>query len=213
MDEIISKFKLSYPIFIINRLINISIEHDRFNDKNYIMSICEKIKEKKIALSAGISYYIGYSKQNHIEKYNLVIKMDKYGLIRSYEFEDNFFKKGIYQRLFNLNKILNMKIKRNATIEYKNNIYKFENMKDCFNKIFSIVNKTQQIQRFKGLGEMNPKQLWDTTMDPNSRRMLKVKIESDMETDKIFSTLMGNNVDVRKKFIQENSLLVNNLDV
>ena len=60
---------------------------------------------------------------------------------------------------------------------------------------------------------MNPKQLWDTTMDPNSRRMLKVKIESDMETDKIFSTLMGNNVDVRKKFIQENSLLVNNLDV
>jgi len=69
------------------------------------------------------------------------------------------------------------------------------------------------IQRYKGLGEMNPKELWDTTMDPANRVMKKVMVEDAKEADQIFDILMGNEVAPRKKFIQTHAKKVKNLDV
>ncbi len=73
--------------------------------------------------------------------------------------------------------------------------------------------KGSTIQRFKGLGEMNPEQLWDTTLNPQTRRLLQVKIEDDAETESIFSTLMGDIVEPRRDFIVSNALAVENLDI
>jgi DNA gyrase subunit B len=84
---------------------------------------------------------------------------------------------------------------------------------DLLDHVLALAKKAFQIQRYKGLGEMNPDQLWDTTMDPEKRRLLQVHVTDAVGTDEIFSILMGDAVEPRRQFIQDNALDVRNLDV
>ncbi|MFQ5702213.1 MAG: DNA gyrase subunit B, partial [Acidobacteriota bacterium] len=84
---------------------------------------------------------------------------------------------------------------------------------DLLDSILRSGKEGVRIQRYKGLGEMNPEQLWETTMDPERRRLLQVKIEDSTEAERIFNVLMGEHVVPRRKFIEENALDVRNLDI
>ena len=85
--------------------------------------------------------------------------------------------------------------------------------RELFEYVIEQGRREYQVQRYKGLGEMTSSQLWETTMDPERRTLLQVRLEDIAETEQIFSTLMGEDVEARRKFIEENALDVKNLDI
>jgi DNA gyrase subunit B len=87
------------------------------------------------------------------------------------------------------------------------------NFREAMMWMLEQARKGQTIQRYKGLGEMNPEQLWDTTINPATRRLVQVKIEDALGADDIFSTLMGDQVEPRREFIEQNALYATNIDV
>jgi len=89
----------------------------------------------------------------------------------------------------------------------------FDQFEDLLSFLMAKAKKGTNMQRYKGLGEMNPDQLWETTMDPEVRRLLKVVIEDNVSSDDTFTILMGDQVEPRREFIEDNAFSVSNLDV
>jgi DNA gyrase subunit B len=98
-------------------------------------------------------------------------------------------------------------------LEAGSDTVEFKQVEDLAERVHELGKKGLQIQRYKGLGEMNPEQLWETTMDPARRTLLQVRVEDAYEADRLFSTLMGDLVEPRREFIEQNALNVRNLDV
>ncbi len=125
---------------------------------------------------------------------------------------EELFNSGDYKTIKTFSKDVESAIDSESYIEKKNKQIKVNNFTEVVNFLIDDAKKGQSFQRYKGLGEMNPEQLWETTMDPEQRTLLKVKIEDAIMADEVFSTLMGDEVEPRRNFIEQNALSVDNLD-
>jgi len=136
-----------------------------------------------------------------------------HGVEKSFEMTRLFFKSGEYKRLVGFGKTLSGMFEEGSKLMIGDKVHLVSSFKEVFSLLMKEARKGQQIQRYKGLGEMNPEQLWETTLDADSRRLLQVRIEDAVAADGVFTTLMGDEVEPRREFIEKNALEVANLDV
>ena len=150
-----------------------------------------------------------------VEGYDYEIRVIRktHGIIREICIHPEFFSSTEYISICQLGESIDGLLEDGAWIQRGEKQQSVTRFKDVVEWLMIDARKGQQIQRYKGLGEMNPDQLWETTMDVNNRVLLQVKIEDLVSSDDIFTTLMGDQVEPRRDFIEKNALYVSNLDV
>lgn len=143
----------------------------------------------------------------------LKISKTNRGVAESYEFDEKLLNSMQAQSLNSMYETLNTYFKDTAIITVKDVESAIFGPVSLLQALLDNSKKGLYLQRYKGLGEMNPEQLWETTLDPNSRSLIQITIDNAEQADEIFTTLMGDVVEPRKEFIQQNALNVDNLDI
>lgn len=183
---------------------------DQAEVANWVDMLSDRLAE---SIAAGSTVY-QLSLTEDPERHLFLPKVQAvaHGLATDYQFSHAFFESQEYKAIVGLNANLDGLIEEGAYLKRGDKTEAVENFEAVITWMMGEAKRGYGIQRYKGLGEMNPDQLWETTMDPESRRMLKVTIEDAIAADQIFNTLMGDDVEPRRAFIETNALLVTNLD-
>lgn len=198
---------------ILEQIINIEgLGEGEFNNNELLQKYSNKLLKllDKFKLS-GLSYRAEISKDDD-ENLLLTITKQMHGLDHDYVLNSSFFESVDYHQLASLGNKLDELLSESAYIKRGEKQCLVEKFDDVMDWLFNEARKGQNIQRYKGLGEMNPDQLWDTTMNPETRRMLQVNIEDTIAADEVFTMLMGDQVPPRRDFIKENALNATNID-
>ena len=198
---------------ILNEMINLhGIQQEELSNTEKLQEYADKllILLDKYKLS-GMYYRSEISKD---EEGKPVLEMIRqlHGLDHSYPLGEEFFTSTDYRQLASLGDKLDALLGEDAYVERSDKQCAVSTFEEVMEWLMGQARKGLNIQRYKGLGEMNPDQLWDTTMNPETRRMLQVRIEDAVAADEVFTTLMGDNVEPRREFIEANALSATNID-
>jgi DNA gyrase subunit B len=211
--NIIKRLGRRIDVNVLEQIINIQgLETESFNNNEQMQLYADKLLKllEKYKIS-GVNYRAEIRQD---EDNNLCIAIIKqmHGLDHEYVLNNAFLRSMDYQHLSSLGNKLDSLLTEDAYIERGEKQRVVESFDQVIDWLFVEARKGQNIQRYKGLGEMNPDQLWDTTMNPETRRMLQVRIEDTVAADEVFTTLMGDQVEPRRNFIEANALSANNID-
>jgi DNA gyrase subunit B len=164
-------------------------------------------------LLSGSSIKVDAKVDEKTERYVLAISRTQHGNVRHSYIDADFLQSGDYAQIERTAKVLHGLLGEGAYIKRGEHMHPVRTFRGAIEWVLDEVQRGVTIQRYKGLGEMNPEQLWETTMDPKTRRLLRTQIEDAISADEIFTTLMGDQVEPRRNFIESNALGVRNLDV
>ncbi len=177
------------------------------------MAAAENSRQELASALADSSYEIEVAHDDRNDCPILKIRKHLHGNLSTQYIDHDFVLSGDYQQLKKTAQLLSGLLKTDAYVKRGEREMNVSEFKEALDWLMAEVRKNMSIQRYKGLGEMNPEQLWETTMDITVRRLLKVQIEDAMAADDIFTTLMGDNVEPRRHFIEKNALIARNIDV
>ncbi len=154
---------------------------------------------------------LGFDTRNNLHE--MIIVRHEHGSTTRSKIDTEFISSGEYASLHALGERLEKHFANEATIQRADKTQVITSIDTMLEWLMTEARRGQSIQRYKGLGEMNPEQLWETTMDPKTRRLLKVNVDDVVAAEEVFTTLMGDQVEPRREFIEKNALYVSNLDV
>ncbi len=187
------------------RLISVLYE----NNVNSLEFFKDYSKIEKLKNELKSEYNVKILKDEEFDCYKLILTKNDNIIEISY----NLLNNAAYRNILNLMDKIKDLIHPPFILRTKNEKFLIKNKEELIEKILEIGQKGWTVQRYKGLGEMNPSQLWETTMNPETRNLIKVTIEDAIACDEIFSILMGEKVEPRRDFIEKNALFVRNLDI
>ena len=147
------------------------------------------------------------------EGVRIAVRKMQHGISATRYIPREFFDTNEYRHIMSLAGKLKELLGEDAYVERGEKRLAVNSFAEVTDWLMSEARKGQSIQRYKGLGEMNPDQLWDTTINPQTRRLMQVKIEDAVKADEIFTTLMGDHVEPRREFIEKHAVTVSNLDI
>ncbi len=164
-----------------------------------------------LLLPLGMKVAVRYEEKT--ERHALAVSRTQHGVVHQNVIDADFVQSGDYEQIRRTSQVLHGLLGEGAYVKRGNEQQPVKEFREAIDWLLGEVQRGVSVQRYKGLGEMNPEQLWETTMDPNSRRLLKTRIEDAIHAGEIFSTLMGDEVEPRREFIEINALGVRNLDI
>lgn len=215
VEATINRLSRKIPQNVLNELVYVpGITAEAAKNKEAVLSwlktLATRLEEKE---NDGSSYSFDTHEDRERQLFLPKIIVRQHGIDNEYVLTNDFITSRDYLSLVALGDAIRDLLEDGAYVRRGEKIKPVASFVEVLNWLIAESKRGLTIQRYKGLGEMNPEQLWETTMDPQSRRMLQVTIEDAIGADQLFSTLMGDSVEPRRAFIEENALRVANLDV
>lgn len=215
-QKLIARLGQRYPVSLLNALIYVPILHkDMMADRAQVQAWADQLQQviqaKQPLLRAEVALETFETDTGAYYWPRLTIYVHQ--LPQHYLLDSSFFWSGEYSRLISSSRSWSGLLEEGAYLQRGEKQTVVHSFAQIWDMIMHESRRGVTIQRYKGLGEMNAEQLWDTTMDPENRRMLRVTVEDAISADHMFSCLMGDDVEPRRAFIEENALSVTNLDI
>lgn len=201
-----------YPAFL-DKL----VYQPQIPDMNDDTAINEWLANIEVALNKGLptgtQFKLSIKRQENDPVGMINISYSRHGISTDYHVPGEFFDSTEYQKILAFSNKINGLFGDGARVERGDRQQDVSYFSQAVNWLLAEARRGQHVQRYKGLGEMNPDQLWETTMDKSKRRLLQVRINDAIAADETFNTLMGDNVEPRREFIETHALQVSNLDI
>ena len=201
-----------YPAFLGQLVYQTAIP--ALSDTSAMASWLAEIEQRlNSSLPTGTSYQLSVASKEGDAALYINVSFSRHGISTDYHIPGEFFASTEYQRILAFADKINGLFTGDARVQRGDRSEVVTDFSQAVNWLMAEARRGQNVQRYKGLGEMNPDQLWETTMDKSKRRLLQVKIEDAIAADETFNTLMGDNVEPRRDFIETHALQATNLDI
>ncbi len=215
IEEDIDRLSRVYPRDVMGKLLYCKpLTIESLADESSVLDWVDAIRQQMPQdARTGFRFDFSVEKDDERNLYLPVVDIMSHGVSNRYRFEYTFFQSPEYKRIVAMSELVEELFSEESFIQRGERRETVETISAMKAWLMKEASRGMTVQRYKGLGEMNPEQLWETTMDPNARRMLRVTIDDAVAADQMFTTLMGDEVEPRRNFIQDNALNVANLDV